>query len=347
MVVKRIVKYGLLTFIWATFLFMTVGTASSVFDTASEDYNDYPLILFMIILTFPVAYIFHTLLNYFLPSNSTQLSQSFSSLCKNIFEIFVKAVLYFIVVALVVGTIIHPIDTTSTFNDKAQTAFILCLSILFISFIEWWVLGTIIGKRYNPLKISENGNGTILHIGWLSIFLTVAFNTIFFGPIISWLFFYDENLLVEDQLIFAAELFFDIEIFIFWALFICVLFGLTIKFPNSFIYTRFDLKTETVHIFSIKILGVLLNLFCKLVSYKVITFKKITSIDTWVQEEQIFFGHGYSSAHSLKFPTISLSFEPDNQRVDLARGQYLDAEKTKCQIEDILKNSTLHSIGKI
>ena len=43
----------------------------------------------------------------------------------------------------------------------------------------------------------------------------VAFATIFFGPIISLLFFYDDNLLVQDELIFAAEMFFDIEIFIF------------------------------------------------------------------------------------------------------------------------------------
>ena len=347
MMIKRIIKYGLLIFIWATFLFMTVGISVSVFDPKSEDYNDYPLILFIIILAFPVAYIFHLLLNYFLPANAALVRLSFSSLCKSIFEVLVKAVLYFIVVSLVVGTIIHPIDTTSTFNDKVQTAIILCLSILFISFIEWWILGTIIGKRYNPLKINENGNATILHIGWLSIFLTVAFTTIFFGPVISLLFFYDANLLVEDELIFAAELFFDITTFIFWAIFVCLLFGLCIKFPNNFIYTRFDLKTETVRIFSIKILGIFFNFFNKLVSYEVLTFKQIASVNTWVEEERIFLGHGYSSSHLLKFPTISLSYEPDNERVDLARGQYLDAEKTKCQIEDILKDSILDSMGEI
>ena len=344
MMIKRIIKYGLLIFIWATFLFMTVGISASVFDPTSEDYNDYPLILFMIILVFPVAYIFHLLLNYFLPTNSAQVRQSFSSLCKSIFEVLVKAVLYFIVVSLVVGTIIHPIDTTSTFNDKVQTAIILCLSILFISFIEWWILGTIIGKRYNPLKINENGNATILHIGWLSIFLIVAFTTIFFGPIISLLFFYDANLLVEDELIFAAELFFDITTFIFWAIFVCILFGLCIKFPNNFIYTRFDLKTETVRIFSIKILGIFFN---KFVYYKMLNFKQIASVDAWEETERFFFGHGYSSSHLLKFPTISLVYDPDNERVDLARGQYLDSEKIKSQIEDILKNSILHSIGEI
>ena len=344
MMIKRIIKYGLLIFIWATFLFMTVGISASVFDPTSEDYNDYPLILFIIILAFPVAYIFHLLLNYFLPANAALVRQSFSSLCKSIFEVLVKAVLYFIVISLVVGTIIHPTDTTSTFNDKVQTAIILCLSILFISFIEWWILGTIIGKRYNPLKINENGNATILHIGWLSIFLIVAFTTIFFGPIISLLFFYDANLLVEDELIFAAELFFDITTFIFWAIFVCILFGLCIKFPNSFIYTRFDLKTETVRIFSIKILGIFFN---KLVYYKMLNFKQIASVDAWEETERIFFGHGYSSSHLLKFPTISLSYKPDNERVDLARGQYLDSEKTKSQIEDILKNSILDSIGEI
>ena len=345
MMIKRIIKYGLLIFIWATFLFMTVGISASVFDPTSEDYNDYPLILFIIILAFPVAYIFHLLLNYFLPANAAALvRQSFSSLCKSIFEVLVKAVLYFIVVSLVVGTIIHPIDTTSTFNDKAQTAFILCLSILFISFIEWWVLGTIIGKRYNPLKISESGNATILHIGWLSIFLSAAFTTIFFGPIISLLFFYDANLLVEDELIFAAELFFDITTFIFWAIFVCILFGLCIKFPNNFIYTRFDLKTETVSIFSIKILAIFSN---KLVYYKMLNFKQIASVDAWEETERFFFGYVYSSSHLLKFPTISLSYEPDNERVNLARGQYLDSEKIKSQIEDILKNSILDSIGEI
>ena len=344
MMIKRIIKYGLLIFIWATFLFMTVGISASVFDPTSEDYNDYPLILFIIILAFPVAYIFHLLLNYFLPANAALVRQSFSSLCKSIFEVLVKAVLYFIVVSLVVGTIIHPIDTTSTFNDKVQTAIILCLSILFISFIEWWILGTIIGKRYNPLKINENGNATILHIGWLSIFLIVAFTTIFFGPIISLLFFYDANLLVEDELIFAAELFFDITTFIFWAIFVCILFGLCIKFPNNFIYTRFDLKTETVRIFSIKILGIFFN---KLVDYKVLNFKQIASVDTWEETERFFFGHGYSSSHLLKFPTISLVYDPDNERVDLARGQYLDSEKIKSQIEDILKSSILDSIGEI
>ena len=347
MIIKRIIKYGILIFIWATFLLMVVGFTASVFDPTSEDYNDYPLILFAIIIFFSIAYIFHLLLNYFLPTNSAQVSQSFSSLCKSIFEVFVKAVLYYIVVAVVVGTIIHPADTTSTFNDKVQTAIILCLTILFISFIEWWVLGTIIGKRYNPLKINENGNATILHIGWLSIFLTVAFTTIFFGPVISLLFFYDANLLVEDELIFAAELFFDITTFIFWAIFVCLLFGLLIKFPNSFIYTRFDLKKETVRIFSIKIMGIFFNFFNKLVSYKVLTFKQIASVDTWVEEERIFLGHGYMNSHLLKFPTISLSYEPDNERVDLARGQYLDAEKTKSQIEDILKNSILNSIKEI
>ena len=344
MMIKRIIKYGLLIFIWATFLFMTVGISASVFDPTSEDYNDYPLILFIIILAFPVAYIFHLLLNYFLPANAALVRQSFSSLCKSIFEVLVKAVLYFIVVSLVVGTIIHPIDTTSTFNDKVQTAIILCLSILFISFIEWWILGTIIGKRYNPLKINENGNATILHIGWLSIFLIVAFTTIFFGPIISLLFFYDANLLVEDELIFAAELFFDITTFIFWAIFVCILFGLCIKFPNNFIYTRFDLKTETVRIFSIKILGIFFN---KLVYYKMLNFKQIGSVDAWEETERIFFGHGYSSSHLLKFPTISLVYDPDNERVDLARGQYLDSEKIKSQIEDILKESILDSIGEI
>ena len=344
MMIKRIIKYGLLIFIWATFLFMTVGISASVFDPTSEDYNDYPLILFIIILAFPVAYIFHLLLNYFLPANAALVRQSFSSLCKSIFEVLVKAVLYFIVVSLVVGTIIHPIDTTSTFNDKVQTAIILCLSILFISFIEWWILGTIIGKRYNPLKINENGNATILHIGWLSIFLIVAFTTIFFGPIISLLFFYDANLLVEDELIFAAELFFDITTFIFWAIFVCILFGLCIKFPNNFIYTRFDLKTETVRIFSIKILGIFFN---KLVYYKMLNFKQIASVDEWEETERFFFGHGYSSSHLLKFPTISFSYDPENERVDLARGQYLDSEKIKSQIEDILKNSILDSIGEI
>ena len=326
---------------------MSVGTAASVFDPASEDYNDYPLILFVIIIFFPLAYISHLLLNYFLPANSVKVRQSFSSLCKSIFEVLVKAVLYFIVVATVVGTIIHPVDIASTFIDKFETAIILCLTILFISFIEWWVLGTFIGKRYNPLKIGKNGDGTILHIGWLSIFLTVAFATIFFGPLVSLIFFYDENLLVEGQLIFAAELFFDIEIFIFWVIFVCLLFGLLMKFPNSFSYTRFDLKTESVHIFSIKILGVLFNLFCELVSYKVIPFRKIVSVDTWVQKENVYLGHGYSAVHSLKFPTISLSFEPNNEQVDLARGQYLDAENTKSQIEDILKKSILGLIGEI
>ena len=344
MMIKRIIKYGLLIFIWATFLFMTVGISASVFDPTSEDYNDYPLILFIIILAFPVAYIFHLLLNYFLPANAALVRQSFSSLCKSIFEVLVKAVLYFIVVSLVVGTIIHPIDTTSTFNDKVQTAIILCLSILFISFIEWWILGTIIGKRYNPLKINENGNATILHIGWLSIFLIVAFTTIFFGPIISLLFFYDANLLVEDELIFAAELFFDITTFIFWAIFVCILFGLCIKFPNNFIYTRFDLKTETVRIFSIKILGIFFN---KLVYYKMLNFKQIASVDAWEETERFFFGHGYSSSHLLKFPTISLVYDPDNERVDLARGQYLDSGKIKSQIEDILKESIFDSIGEI
>ena len=344
MMIKRIIKYGLLIFIWATFLFMTVGISASVFDPTSEDYNDYPLILFIIILAFPVAYIFHLLLNYFLPANAALVRQSFSSLCKSIFEVLVKAVLYFIVLSLVVGTIIHPIETNSTFNDKAQTAFILCLSILFISFIEWWILGTIIGKRYNPLKINENGNATILHIGWLSIFLIVAFTTIFFGPIISLLFFYDANLLVEDELIFAAELFFDITTFIFWAIFVCILFGLCIKFPNNFIYTRFDLKTETVRIFSIKILGIFFN---KLVYYKMLNFKQIASVDAWEETERFFFGHGYSSSHLLKFPTISLVYDPDNERVDLARGQYLDSGKIKSQIEDILKESILDSIGEI
>ena len=323
---------------------MSVGTAASVFDPTSEDYNDYPLILFVIIIFFPLAYISHLLLNYFLPANSVKVHQSFSSLCKSIFEVFVKAVLYFIVVSLVVGTIIHPIDTTSTFSDKVQTAIILCLFILFISFIEWWILGTIIGKRYNPLKINENGNATILHIGWLSIFLTVAFTTIFFGPLISLLFFYEANLLVEDELIFAAELFFDITTFIFWAIFVCILFGLCIKFPNNFIFTRFDLKTETVSIFSIKIIAIFFN---KLVYYKKFNFKQISSVDAWEETERFFFGHGYSSSHLLKFPTISLNHEPDDERVDLARGQYLDTEKIKSQIEDILKNSILHSIGKI
>ena len=54
--IKRIIKYGLLIFIWATFLFMTVGIAFSVFDPTSEDYNDYPLILFVTIIFFPLAY---------------------------------------------------------------------------------------------------------------------------------------------------------------------------------------------------------------------------------------------------------------------------------------------------
>ena len=344
MMIKRIIKYGLLIFIWATFLFMTVGISASVFDPKSEDYNDYPLILFATIICFSIAYIFHLLLNYLLPTNSAQVRQSFSSLCKSIFQVFVKAILYYIVVAIVVGTIIHPVDTTSTFNDKVQTAIFLCLAILFISFIEWWILGTIIGKRYNPLKINENGNATILHIGWLSIFLTVAFTTIFFGPVISLLFFYDANLLVEDELIFAAELFFDITTFIFWAIFVCLLFGLCIKFPNNFIYTRFDLKTETVRIFSIKILAIFSN---KLVYYKMLNFKQIASVYAWEETERFFFGHGYSSSHLLKFPTISLNYEPDDERVDLARGQYLDSEKIKSQIEDILKNSILHSIGEI
>ena len=326
---------------------MAISVASSVFDPKSEDYSDYPLILFMIILVFPVAYIFHLLLNYFLPTNSAQFSQSFSSVCKSIFEVLVKALLYFIAAAVVVGTIIHPSDAGTNIIYKVKTALILSLAILFISFIEWWILGTIIGRRYKPLKINENGNATILHIGWLSIFLTVAFATIFFGPLISLLFFYDDNLLVQDELIFAAEMFFDIEIFIFWAIFACCLFGLTIKFPNSLIYTRFDLKSETVRIFSIKMPGILFNLFHKFVSYKVITFKQIASVDTWVQEERIFLGHGYSSSHLLKFPTISLTYEPDSQRVDLARGQYLDAEKTKNQIEDILKKSILGKIGEI
>ena len=345
--IKRIIKYGLLIFIWATFLFMTVGIAFSVFDPTSEDYNDYPLILFVTIFFFPIAYIFHLLLNYFLPTNSAQFSQSFSSVCKSIFEVLVKALLYFIAAAVVVGTIIHPSDAGTNIIYKVKTALILSLAILFISFIEWWILGTIIGRRYNPLKINENGNATILHIGWLSIFLNVSFATIFFGPIISLLFFYDDNLLVQDELIFAAEIFFDIEIFIFWVIFVCCLFGLTIKFPNSLIYTRFDLKSETVRTFSIKMPGIFFNLFHKLVSYKEITFKQIASVDAWVQNERIFLGHGYSSSHLLKFPTISLSYEPDNERVDLARGQYLDSEKTKSQIEDILKNSILHSIGEI
>ena len=347
MMIKRIIKYGILIFIWAAFLLMVIGIASSVFDPTSEDYNDYPLILFVTIFFFPIAYIFHLLLNYFLPTNSAQVSQSFSSLCKSIFEVFVKAVLYFIAAAFAVGHIIHPYDTGTDLIYKVKTALILCLGILFISFIEWWILGTIIGRRYNPLKINENGNATILHIGWLSIFLSVAFATIFFGPIISLLFFYDDNLLVQDELIFAAEMFFDIEIFIFWAIFVCCLFGLTIKLPNSLIYTRFDLKSETVRIFSIKMPGIFFNLLYKLVSYKVITFKQIASVDTWVQEERIFFGHGHSSSHLLKFPTISLSFEPDSQRVDLARGQYLDAEKTKSQIEGILKDWILESIVEI
>ena len=350
--IKRIIKYGLLIFIWATFLFMTVGIAFNVFDPTSEDYNDYPLILFVTIIFFPIAYTFHLLLNYFLPTNSAQVSKSFSGLCKSIFEVFVKAVLYFIAASVVVGTIIHPDDTGTTLMGttiiyKVKTALILCLAILFISFIEWWILGTIIGRRYNPLKINENGNATILHIGWLSIFLNVSFATIFFGPIISLLFFYDDNLLVQDELIFAAEMLFDIEIFIFWVIFVCCLFGLTIKFPNSLIYTRFDLKSETVRTFSIKLPGIFFNLFHKLVSFKVITFKQIASVDTWVQEERIFLGHGYSSSYLLKFPTISLSFEPDNERVDLARGQYLDAEKIKSQIEDVLKISILNSIGEI
>ena len=326
---------------------MVVGISNSVFDPKSEDYNDYPLILIAIIILFSIAYIFHLLLNYFLPTSSAQVSQSFSSLCKSIFEVFVKAVLYFIVVIAVVGHVIHPSDTISTFSDKLQSAIILCLTILFISFIEWWVLGTFISKRYNPLKIGKNGDGTILHIGWLSICLTVAFATIFFGPIISLLFFYDANLLVEDELIFAAELFFDISSFIPWAIFVCLLFYLSIKFPNSFVYTRFDLKTEAVHIVSIKILGVLFNLFCKLVSYRVIPFKQIASVDAWVETLRIFFGHGYTNSHLLKFPTISIGLEPDSEQVDLARGQYLDADKTKRQIEDILKKSIVGLIGEI
>ena len=65
------------------------------------------------------------------------------------------------------------------------------------------------------------------------------------------------------------------------------------------------------------------------------------------RNRKIFFGHGYSSSHLLKFPTISLVYDPDNERVDLARGQYLDSEKIKSQIEDILKESILDSIGEI
>ena len=109
---------------------------------------------------------------------------------------------------------------------------------------------------------------------------------------------------------------------------------------------RFDLKSKTVAIFSIKMPGIFFNLLHKFVSYKVISIQQIASVETWVQEERIFFGQGYSSSHLLKFPTISLTCEPDSQRVDLARGQYLDTEKTKNQIEDILKNSILHSIGE-
>ena len=88
-------------------------------------------------------------------------------------------------------------------------------------------------------------------------------------------------------------------------------------------------------------------MFCKLVSFKVIPFKQIASVDTWVETLRIFLGHGYTNSHLLKFPTISIAFEPDNERVDLARGQYLDAEKTKRQIEDKLKTSVLESVGEI
>ncbi len=42
-----------------------------------------------------------------------------------------------------------------------------------------------------------------------------------------------------------------------------------------------------------------------------------------------------------------LEFQTTNLRVDLARGQYLDSEKVKSQIEDILKDSILDSIDEI
>ena len=112
-------------------------------------------------------------------------------------------------------------------------------------------------------------------------------------------------------------------------------------------YQVYIILDDLVELLQNKIWLLLHLRFHKLVSFKVITFKQIASVDTWVQEERIFLGHGYSSSYLLKFQTISVSFEPDNERVDLARGQYLDAEKTKSQIEDILKTSVLESIGEI
>jgi hypothetical protein len=335
--IKKYIKYCLLFFIWATFLFMIIGITASVFDPRSEDYNDYPLIPFIIIMLFPIAYIFQILINYFLPTSPVQFSQSFLSLRKRIFEVLVKAVLYFFVVAMVTGTLVHQDYTTLTFYEKVQTAFYLCLGILFISFIERWILGAIIGKRWNPLKIHENGNAHILHIGWLSIFLTVALATIFFGPLISLLFFYDANLLVEGELIFAAELLFG-PMVILWGIFVCVLLYLSKKFPYNFIYTRFDLEKETVCIITIRIIGIIFfNLFYKLIYKKVVNFKQIISVEKWEQKLLISPQHG--SLHVLTFPTITLLCEPESEQVDLVTGQYLDAEKTKNQIENIIKTS--------
>ena len=65
--------------------------------------------------------------------------------------------------------------------------------------------------------------------------------------------------------------------------------------------------------------------FNKLVDYNVLNFKQIASVDTWVETLRISFGHRYGNSHLLKHTTISLSFKPDNERVDLAQGQYLDA----------------------
>ena len=55
-----------------------------------------------------------------------------------------------------------------------------------------------------------------------------------------------------------------------------------------------------------------------LVSYKVLTIKKIASVDTWVETLPIFLGHGYRNSHLLKFQANSLIHKPDNEGVDLA-----------------------------
>ncbi len=334
-------------FLWGLLLSLFTSVLLDVFYKPSDLYQDYTLVFIAFFAFLVAGLIFQWLINAFInlftpPEAKPKPEQSkVTNIINKLIEFFIRAILYSIVLAVGFLYIFAAFKSeTVTYLEVIRGLFGYLFSIIIILFIEWWLLGNLISKRWRPLAIKKSGNARLLHIGWLNVlsnFLSVYIIFILINYLLS---------SIASNVDFA-ELFSFLFLAGMW-------FGsyivIMIKVPNSFIFTSFSLKTKQVTNYSIKLNGIFLFvIFWKrkaVVSAKKIPFDNIAYVRTWVQtiEATSYNAIAFMQKYDLfKFPTVGLNLKQaestEDKEIVLVRGQYLDMEKTKADIESILNKS--------